>query len=357
MKQKLTALLLALALSLGGLAAAYCGAPVRKSSDYDVKYAAAEQMSRCMAQILTYKEALSLPLCEEDRHGTGMLGDYLTDITTTLGSPEAKRSTANPDMAALAVALLREAGVRSGDTIGAGFSGSFPALDLALLCACDAMGVNCVYIASVGASTYGANQPELTLPDMLCRLVQDGYLSTLPAAITAGGAYDIGQDMDAAVLAQILARLEGYGVPLVSKGVYSENIAWRMALYAENGPISCFVGVGGNVTTLGLDGTVLRQGVSRPDSVRTVSARSGLLDRYSASGLPVIQLLNVKKLLTDHGLPFDPDTLPETGASAIYYETRPRLLPAAFSLAAALAVLLFRLPPRSKQQASSAENR
>lgn len=357
MKQKLTALLLALALSLGGLAAAYCGAPVRKSSDYDVKYAAAEQMSRCMAQIRTYKEALSLPLCEEDRHGTGMLGDYLTDITTTLGSPEAKRSTANPDMAALAVALLREAGVRSGDTIGAGFSGSFPALDLALLCACDAMGVNCVYIASVGASTYGANQPELTLPDMLCRLVQDGYLSTLPAAITAGGAYDIGQDMDAAVLAQILAQLEGYGVPLVSKGVYSENIAWRMALYAENGPISCFVGVGGNVTTLGLDGTVLRQGVSRPDSVRTVSARSGLLDRYSASGLPVILLLNVKKLLTDHGLPFDPDTLPEIGASAIYYETRPRLLPAAFSLAAVLAVLLFRLPPRSKQQASSAENR
>lgn len=341
MKRKLTALLLALLLCLGGLAVSYCGAPMQESGDYDIKYAAACQMSRCMAQIRAYKAELSLPISDGDVHGTGMIGDYVTDITTTLGALDAKRSTANPDMAALVVSLLREAGVRSGDTVGAGFSGSFPALDLAVLCACEAMGVQCVYIASVGASTYGANQPELTLPDMLCRLVQDGYLSTLPAAITPGGADDIGRDMEQSALDGVLARLEGYEVPIVRLSSFSENIAWRMALYQKNGPISCFIGVGGNVTTLGQDGTALRQGVVRPDRTGAVSARSGLLERYSAAGLPVIQLLNIKKLLTDYGMPFDPAVPVETGTSAVYYEKKPRLLPAAISLAAALAVFVF----------------
>ena len=33
-----------------------------------------------------------------------------------------------PDMAALCVRMLYEAGVRPGDTVGAGFSGSFPGM-------------------------------------------------------------------------------------------------------------------------------------------------------------------------------------------------------------------------------------
>lgn len=333
------ALLLALAAAVLGLAAACVGASVQPDEDYAVKYAAAEQMERCMARIRDYKSELGLPLCSEDLHATGMLGDYVTDITTTLGSPEAKRTTANSDMAALVVTLLREAGVREGDTIGAGFSGSFPALDLAVLCACDAMGVTCVYIASVGASTYGANQPELTLPDMVCRLAQEGYLSTLPAAITPGGAYDIGYDMEQDVLADILARLEGYGVPILQESDFSENISLRMALYRRLGPIVCFVGVGGNVTTLGRDGTTLRQGVIRPDRTGLLTERSGLLERYSAQGLSVIQLLNIKQLVADYGLAFDPDVLPQIGTSAVYYETRYPTLPAVLGLAAAAAAL------------------
>lgn len=332
-------LLLALAAAIAALAAAYTGATIRPDADYEIKYAAAEQMERCMARIRCYKEELGLPLCEEDTHSTGMLGDYVTDITTTLGSPEAKRTTANSDMAALVVTLLREAGVREGDTIGAGFSGSFPALDLAVLCACDAMDVTCVYIASIGSSTYGANQPELTLPDMVCRLAQEGYLSTLPAAITPGGAYDIGYDMDPSLLSDILLRLESYGVPIVQESNFSDNIAWRMELYRKLGPIVCFVGVGGNVTTLGRDGTALSQGVIRPDRTGLLSARSGLLERYSAQGLSVIQLLNIKQLVADYGLAFDPDTLTPIGTSAVYYETHYAPLSAVLGLLAAAAAL------------------
>ena len=39
-----------------------------------------------------------------------MIGDEYTPITTSLGSEEAKRTTANPDMAALLVQMLTEPG-------------------------------------------------------------------------------------------------------------------------------------------------------------------------------------------------------------------------------------------------------
>lgn len=50
-----------------------------------------------------------------------MIGEEYTDITTTLGSIEAKRTAADPDMAALLVRMFSEAGLRSGDRVGAGF--------------------------------------------------------------------------------------------------------------------------------------------------------------------------------------------------------------------------------------------
>ena len=325
------------------LAAALCTFQTRqmtRAGDYDVKLAAAELMQQCMDRVKAYKEELGLPIYSYDYHETGMLGDEFTGITTTLGELEAKRTTANSDMAALVVQLLTEAGVRSGDTIGAGFSGSFPSLDLAVLCACRAMGVRCVYIASVGASTYGANQPELTLPDMLYRLVQDGLVEEYPAAVTAGGGQDVGVGMmEPDTLEVILDRVRGYGLTVWSIPDFGENIQARMDLYEQEGPISCFVGVGGNITTSGRGENDLGQGLIQPDKIGLITEGSGLLERYSAQGLPVIQLLNVRRLVADYGLPFDPEKLPEAGTSAIYYETQYSRWPAAAGLLAACAIL------------------
>jgi len=313
-----------------------------KDSWYETKQNAARQMQQCMDRVKEYKLQLGVELIPEDIHATGMLGADYTGITTTLGALEAKRTTANADMAAMVVQMLVKAGVRPGDTVGAGFSGSFPSLDLAVLCARDAMGVRCVYVASVGSSTYGANQPELTFPDMALRLVQDGLISTLPAAITPGGARDVGQDMDPDLLAPILERLEGSGVPLWKIPDYQSNLAARMELYEREGPIVCFIGVGGNLTTLGRwESSDLGQGVLSPDRGGLITQQSGLVEIYRAKGIPVINLLNVKKLVADYGLAFDPAVLPEPGTSAVYYRIRYSRWPALTGLAAAAAVLLW----------------
>lgn len=343
----LLAAALALALSVLGMALLASTVP---ADDAAIRLDAAERMQRCMDRVRDYKVEAGLGVSEDDRLGTGMIGEPYTLITTTSGALEAKRTTANADMAALMVKLLDEAGIQSGDTVGAGFSGSFPALNLAVIAACEAMDVKLVYIASVGASTYGANQPELTFPDMICRLAEEGLVREKPAALSLGGAGDCGFDMDAETVAAIRARLDGYGVPLLYLEDYEENIAARMAIYQKSGSINCFVGVGGNLTTIGRGEGTLPYGLVRPYTVKATNAGSGLMQRYNAAGLPVLHLLNIKKLASDYGLPYDPETPSMPGESAVYFERSYPWPLAAAGLLSALALLL--LGRRAKRLAA-----
>ncbi len=297
------------------------GGSAKRDSYYEEKLAAAERMQLCMDAVKGYKQELGIHVNPLDINKTGMIGEEYNGITTTLGDLQAKRTTADSDMAALAVQLLHEAGVQRGDTVGAGFSGSFPAMNLAVLSACAEMGVNVVYITSVGASTYGANNPKLTFPDMVWRLVEDGLLPTNAAAFTLGGDSDNGVGMESHVLTEIEHRLEDCGIRLLREPVFSQNLAVRMEIYDRLGPISCFIGVGGNITSIGKGEAATGQGVLKNSTI-LLDEKSGLLDIYRARGIKVINLLNIKKLVAEYGLPFDPMTPSVPGNSAIYYSVR-----------------------------------
>ena len=158
-KRRTGALVLAVAWLAACLLLTLARGQKRPAEDYAVKLQAAQTLQGWMDDVKRYKLEAGLAITPYDTHQTGMIGDEYTPITTSLGSEEAKRTTANADMAALLVQMLTEAGVETGDTIGAGFSGSFPTMNLALLAACEAMQVKVIYIASLGASTFGANQP------------------------------------------------------------------------------------------------------------------------------------------------------------------------------------------------------
>lgn len=242
-------------------------------------------------------------MSQEDYHQTGMIGPYYTGITTTLGAIEAKRTTAWPDMGALCVRLLYEAGVRPGDRVAAGFSGSFPAMNLAVMAACQSMKVEVIPISSVGASTYGATDPELTFPEMLHRLVQDGVLTTDSAAVTLGGDNDTGDGMLPEQKMEILERLEQAGLVIFQEPKFLNNLEQRQEIYERQGPIQCFVSVGGNVTSMGVGerGIALGQGVLDPRSAMPVTDQSGLVERYLGRGIPVVHLLNIKQLTAEYG--------------------------------------------------------
>lgn len=305
---------------------------------YDMQIDARRRMERCMEAVRSYKAELNIPLAAEDIHKTGLIGGEYSEITTTLGSIEAKRTAASPDMAALLVRMLYDAGLKTGDSVGAGFSGSFPSLNLAVICACDAMGLKITYISSVGASTYGANAPELTFPDMAHRLYMDKLISCDSALVTPGGDNDDAYGVfDEAVFDRVLERLASLGIPTMREPDYLKNISARRAVYEKNG-IDCFVAAGGNITSMGKGDRALKLGQgllqSRRFNKAVVDDNSGLVERYMAEGIPVINLLNIKKIAADYCIPFDPAVLPPEGESEIYWQVE-------FPKAALIAALVF----------------
>lgn len=106
---------------LAGIGLTLAGAKTVRADDYSAKLEAARLMQTWMDGVKEMKLQAGLELTEEDLHGTGLMGERYTFITTTLGNPAAKRTTCNPDMAALAVELLHRAGVQPGDRVGAAF--------------------------------------------------------------------------------------------------------------------------------------------------------------------------------------------------------------------------------------------
>ncbi|MBP3729753.1 MAG: poly-gamma-glutamate system protein [Lachnospiraceae bacterium] len=259
----------------------------------------------------------------EDTLQIGLLGEQISPITTSLGSLEAKRTAQLPDFAALCVRLFHEAGLQKGDRVGACFSGSFPGLNLAVLCAAEVMDLEIHYSCSIGSSNYGANLPAYVLPEMIQTAVQAGCLSTMPELVSLGGSGDAGQNMQGYVMEEpeeidaMLLRLAEEGIRLSAYPDYEENIRVHQSLL---GPVKAFVNVGGNILGLGNEDVSLGygQGLLKPASPR-ITETSGLVERYLAAGVPTIHLLNIKQLCAETGIPFDPLSLPEEGSSGVYY--------------------------------------
>src|SRR3990172_10723891 len=131
------------------------------------KLEAARLMQRAMEAIQNHRVRRVGPIdTEADPTNSGMLGLSSSITTTNTGSLEAKRTSLNANWAAVVVELLYEAGVTRGRTIAVGVSGSFPALNLATFAAAEMLDLEVVSIASVGASSWGANIPNLTWLDM-----------------------------------------------------------------------------------------------------------------------------------------------------------------------------------------------
>ena len=275
-----------------------------------------------------------------DPNGTCLVGPDYTELLTSLGQLEAKRTTTTPDMSGLLVHLLSEAGVEKGDRVAVGASGSFPALMVATLTAVEALGAEPVTILSLGASSFGATRPAFHLMDLYELLEAGGFVSGPPAAVSLGGSGDVGAEFDPAFRAGLLQDLLGSGVPVLLNPDLRANVAARMAFYgleasgralsgvAEVPKLAAFVNIGGAEVNLGISPKILNVppglvgGLGVAES-RTVDGpidlppenERGVLFEMVSRGVPVIHLLHVRGLVLRYGLPWDPFPLPEAGST------------------------------------------
>ncbi|MBQ4149888.1 MAG: poly-gamma-glutamate system protein [Clostridium sp.] len=314
---------------------------------------AARRTEACFGALKEARIAAGYPLDPiADPNATGMVGLEFTEITTSLGNLEAKRSTANPNCGAMIADYLLQAGVQAGDTVCLNLSSSFPSLNVAALCALDAIGARGISINSVGASSYGGNLPEFGYMDMEQVLLEQGLIKNHTGWVSLGGSRDLGIDMlDIGMAEAIAKRAEEHGAVRLSFDSVEKSLEARREIYLAEaggaGQIRCFINIGGNVFAFfGSDNLIDAPNGLIKKPFPNMEHR-GLIPWFLDQGIPVIHLLEMKSLLPSAGLPFDPVPMPKAGEGDVYYELRYRKGPAC-ALAAGFAVLFFLLIFRKK---------
>jgi poly-gamma-glutamate system protein len=297
----------------------------------------------------------------EDPNGTGLIGLEISELTTTVGDPVSKRTSLNPDFAALTLGWMRDLGLRKGDKVAIAASGSFPGIVLAVLAACQVGGLEPTLILSLGASQYGANIPGLSDVEILAYLEKRGILAGRPAAISLGGEKDAGAsefgDLDSAPALRAIATAatQASGIPLIlpPEGMKAGSgaSAWveastrdRLERYFLGRPPRLFVNIGGAEVAYGSTPASLHlpNGIIREAPVRASGEGRGLIFDFLDRGIPVIHFLNIKGMALANGLAVDPVPLPEIGSSPIYRRARPARLPALIGLAGAFLILAWK---------------
>jgi poly-gamma-glutamate system protein len=277
----------------------------RAASDAEATMAAAERelhRARLASGITAPPEA------GPDR--SGLIGAELTPLVTTLANLEAKRLATRPAWARVLTERLAGAAIGRGSVVAAGFSGSFPGLDLACTIATQALGADLLAVSSVTASNWGANQPGFTWPEIEFRLVRSGLVRRASIAVSTGGDSDRALDLEPAGRAEAERIMKvaagGLGVPTLAPADYHAAVEARMAAYdrARRGrPIALYINVGGTDASLGRSAAILRlRSGFLPGARFDTSDDRGVVARFAERGVPVLMLLNVRDLAARWGI-------------------------------------------------------
>lgn len=300
----------------------YARVPVRQR-DYDLKLEASRLAARAF-NTLRVERGLHEGRIDmvNDPAGTGLIGPEFSLITNARGDLESKLTSVNPNFAALLVQYFRQAGLKAGDPVAVAVSGSFPALNVSLYAALETMKLRPVVITSIGASMWGANDPQFTWLDMEAVLLRAGIFTTRSTAATHGGGNDMGRGLSPEGRRLIEAAAARHGVPLLEAANIEEAITRRMSFWAEaqrGHAYKLSVNVGGGVASLGSSHNrlLLPSGLSFELGDHNW-ARKGTLVHYAEQGVPIVHLLNVTRLAQEHGLPLAPDFMPEPGEGPLF---------------------------------------
>lgn len=326
--------------------------------DYDAKFAAAHRAQEAFDVVRRERLRRGPPISPvADPAGSGLIGLQGSPVTTSAGSLSAKQTSANPNFAAVIVEYLQRVGVRKDDTVAVGFSGSFPALNIAVLSALHALEVDPVAITSTGASNWGANVPGFLWPDMERLLALEGLFNTVSIAASLGGIEDsaIGLPPEGRrLLEEAVDRNDLLRLPEES---FVEAVARRMELYdeaADERRIVAYVNVGGGAVSMGgkHGKAVYGPGLNRPAGKAPVDS---VIGRFLDRGVPVVHLTQIESIAEEHGLPITPTEPPRPGEGAVFQRGEPsRILVAC--LLVGLCGTIVMVGRRARSQARSASD-
>lgn len=342
-----------LVLTLSGAAITLLTPRQAQSPFYSQMIQAAELSAKCMDEIKQYKIDHGIGISPDDKLQTGMVGTGdLTAITTTDGLLDAKRTSCNPNWAAVYISMYVKAGLQKGDQVLFVFSGSFPALNLMAMVSAQVYGLQIYAMSGIGSSYYGANNPDFTFFDMAEYLYGKGLLTHRLDLVSLGGDNDVGNDFyDEDVKQAIVSRIKSSGVAYLEEADYTKNIDARLRYVIDNVPSVAFmVNVGGSMVGMGKGSSAfIQSGYFRASyskgnlsmMLNRSDGNMGMIGCMRAIGIPVASMLNIKKQASTYGLPFDPDEQFTIGQGTAYYSNTYNLTLAYVTLGLSVIIAIF----------------
>ena len=329
--QKTSTLVFLSLLALGCLFISLQNRSIEISPLYDSKIKAANLMKQCLQSLKKSRLENSIFIdIENDPNETGIVGVPYSLITTDEGDLDAKLTTLDPNFSAVIVDLLFTAGLEKNDTIAVMLTGSMPGANIALLSACQVMGIHPIIISSIGASQWGANQVDFTWLDMEDILIENKLINSRSVASSIGGRNDMGRLLSPLGRDLIMENIKNYDLPLIRENRLADNIKKRTDIYNEYHPIDKYDGVvniGGGVASLGtsFNYRLIPPGIVNRSDIVDIDNSSGIEGAFSyflKRNITGLHILNIKSIIENYNLPFAPIPHPKIGEGVLYAKER-----------------------------------
>jgi poly-gamma-glutamate system protein len=298
-----------------------------KQKWYGEKLEAAKQAKAAQQFIKDYRLERGVFIDEvNDPNETALIGQDLTPITTDRGDIDAKLASTNPNFAAVVVELLKQAGVKERDHVAVAMTGSFPAINIAVLSALETLNLMPIVITSVGASNWGANDPQFTWLDMERVLNDQKIFHVRSVAASIGGGGDVGRGLSPEGREMIAQAIKRNGVEFINEEHVEQSIERRLKVYERHSKgrtIKAYITIGGGIASLGtiVNGEIIPSGLSKELPVKNYPVRGAIIE-MAKRGVPVIHLYNIRQMWTDYELPANPIPLPEPGSGGIFVRVK-----------------------------------
>ena len=228
---------------------------------------------------------------------TGVIGYQFSEVTTTIGYEDAKELSTEPGWAGWLVRELAGHGIWKRADVAVCMSGSFPALNIAVFAALQELGVHAKAISSVGASSYGANEPGFSWPEMERLLYEEGVLKIRSSAVTLGGTGDRGAELGDYGMEIAMKSVKRSLLPFIKPTSLRDAIKKRMRFYGLPRDYFCYINVGGTQASIG-GGATMRfdRGGWYLNHLALKGDPPGVMDRFLQDGVPCLNLLFLERL-------------------------------------------------------------
>lgn len=312
--------------------------------NYEAKIIAANRMNEAL-RALADRQIAGGDAIESygDSRVDALIGQQFSTITSDLASFEEKLHGANPNIAAAAVDLFLSAGLKKGDFVAVAFSGSNPGLNIAVLSACDAIGIMPFTVSALSSTWWGATDPRNTWADMQKFLIEKGLFKCNVLAFSRGGLDDNALGMSSVGRAELALAADRNQGRLVESDNLSQAVSdwWSTFESAAAGKsFSAYINVGDAIASLGHkeNGALLGNGLHHRLPTRNWPGR-GVIHVAAEKGLPVINFYNAAGLAQEFGLGSPKLPLAEPGKGDVFITTRYDLRVAVSALVISLTAL------------------